>query len=126
MSRLAVPFVSFVLVFTVVSLVSGGTLSGERVGGGYAAQWFAGCSLGSTGPHQCLSGRADHLASYCGVDSTGGTSMVQNCDECYCNSLTGVNNHYCRESGPLTRFRHQMVTNGRPGVRGAAQACLNG
>ena len=95
MRWLAVVFVAGVLVFSLVSLVSGGTTTGVRTPGGYTAQWFAGCSSGSTGPHQCLSGRGDNSAALCPASSTGATGMVQNCNECYCNTASGVNNYNC-------------------------------
>jgi hypothetical protein len=95
MRWLAVSFVTAVLILTAVSIASGGILTGSPSSGGFTARWDVGCSPGSTGPHQCLSGRADNSASYCSISSTGATSMIQNCNECDCDTATGVNNHDC-------------------------------
>lgn len=124
MRRLAVLFVAAVLLVTAVSLVSGGTLTGERIGGGYAARWSVGCSLGNTGPHQCLSGRADNSASYCSVSSTGPTSMVQNCNECYCNSASGVNNFYCQTTTGQCLMCSNTCASGNPGSTTCAASLL--
>lgn len=97
MNRWVVPIMFLFVILVSAAFVSGGILSGVSLPGGFEARWSAGTSPSVTnpdGPHQCLVPRAQNDASYSQINSDGSFSWVQDCDECFCNTV-GENDFDC-------------------------------
>lgn len=127
MRWLAISFVVVVLMVSAVSIVSGGILSGSPTPGGFEARWSTGLSPSqpaSTGPHMCRVGRADNSAAYSTLTSTGTQSWIQNCHECDCDSLTGVNNHDCSSSLGTCTLCPSTCSGSNPGALDCSSSLL--